>query len=238
MTTRRPCDPQGWNAGLLKALALPDGAFRLYVWLRLHARLDTGKVEISQLDLAKALNRGRSTIRTSLRILEQAGVCRMQFLRIPGARGWIQVTDDYWPYERVQPERDPELGSYLGRVRAILHERACVRCPFSAADDLLVREWYTRGIPLEHVSQAILLGCARKYVSWRNGGRHTPIASVHYFAPILVEIEDQKPAADYWDYIRERIERLERQWLNGKGPNGSAGNLVPPALKSPKEGSL
>ena len=46
--------------------------------------------------------------------------------------------DDYWPYERADSAPDdPELRSYLDRIRAMLGERACVRNPLSPADELL-----------------------------------------------------------------------------------------------------
>ena len=71
--TKKLPEPQRWKVGLRKALALPDGPFKLYVWLWLNARLDTGTVETSQGDIAGSLNKSRSTIRANLRTL--AHVC-------------------------------------------------------------------------------------------------------------------------------------------------------------------
>lgn len=218
MTTRRRYDPQRWNSGFRKALSLPDGPFKLYVWLWLNAPLDTGVVETTQGDLAQSLNKARGTIRANLRTLERAGVCRAKFQNSPVAPGWIQIADDYWPYERIDPEteEDPQLRPYVDKIRAMLNERSCIRSAFSAADDLLAREWYTRGVPIERVGQAILLGCARKYSSWRNGAPRAPIVSLRYFEEILAELEHQEIQADYWDYTRQRIERME-QLLHKEG---------------------
>lgn len=236
MTART--DPQRHNAGLVKALALADGPFKLYVWLRLNARLDTGALETTQGDLAQALDKARGTIRSSLRALERAGVCRIKFPRGgPAARGCIEITDDYWPYERVYaPMDDPGLRAYLDQIRAMLHERACVQCAFSADDARLARDWHARGVPAERIGQAILLGCARKYVSWRNGARRTSIVSLRYFELLLAELEDHHPAADYWDYTRDRIERFERKWRREAGDNGDVGHLPPPTQKPEREG--
>ena len=220
MSARQLRDPRGWNAGLLKALALPDGAFKLYVWLRLNARLDTGRLEISQSDLSRALNKARGTIRGNLRALEQAKVCHMNFPRNPYGRGWIQITDDYWPYERSDGATDdPALGPYLEQIRTILAARACIRTPMSTADELLARDWHAQGVTIEQVSQAVLTGCARKYVSWRNGAPRTPIASLAYFQPILTEVKEQNARCDYWDFIRHRIERMEKLWTSGEDPD-------------------
>jgi len=220
MNSRKLRDPRGWNVGLLKALALPDGPFKLYVWLRLNARIDTGGLETSQSDLSRTLQKARGTIRANLRTLEQAGVCRMKFPRNPHGRGWIEITDDYWPYEREGPAADdPAAGSYVEQVRQILSERACIRPPMSTADELLAREWHAQGVTIEQVSQAVLMGCARKYVSWRNGAPRTPIGSLAYFQPILAELKDQEAPGEYWEFTRHRIERMEKLWISWNDPD-------------------
>jgi DNA-binding MarR family transcriptional regulator len=222
MNSTKLRDPgEGWNVGLHKAFTLPDGPFKLYVWLRLNVRIDTGALEISQSDLSLALNKTRGTIRANLKTLEEAGVCRLKFSHDPQGRGWIEITDDYWPYEREQERKAdaPELVSYLEKIRNILDERACIRKPFSTTDELLAREWYAQGVTIECVGQAVLMGCARKYVSWRNGAPHTPIGSLHYFQPILEEVKEQNAPAEYWEYTRYRIERMEKLWISGKDPN-------------------
>jgi len=228
-------DPRGWNVGLLKALALPDGAFRLYVWLRLNARIDTGSLETSQSDLARALQKARGTIRANLRTLEQAEVCRMKFPRNPHARGWIEITDDYWPYEREGTD-DPAAGSYVEQVRQILAERACVRAPMSTADELLAREWQAQGVTIEQVSQAVLMGSARKYISWRNGAPRTPIGSLAYFQLILAEVKGQVAPREYWEFIRHRIERMEKLWISGDDPQRFTRPGTPGHTETPKGG--
>lgn len=220
MNSRKLRDPRGWNVGLLKALALPDGPFKLYVWLRLNARIDTGSLVTSQSDLSRALQKARGTIRASLRTLEQAEVCRMKFPRNPHGRGWIEITDDYWPYEREGPTTDdPATGSYVDQVRQILAERACIRTPMSTADELLAREWHAQGVTIEQVTQAVLMGCARKYVSWRNGAPRTPIGSLAYFQSILAEVKDQEAPGEYREFTRHRIERMEKLWISGNDPD-------------------
>jgi hypothetical protein len=220
MNSRKLRDPGGWNVSLHRALTLPDGAFKLYVWLRLNARMDTGALETSQSDLSRALKKARGTIRANLRTLEQADVCRMKFPRNPHARGWIQITDDYWPYERGEATaEDPALRAYLDQVRKILGARACIRTPLSTADELLARDWHAQGVKIEHVAQAVLIGCARKYVSWRNGAPPTPIGSLAYFQSILEEAKDQNAPDEYWEYTRFRIEQMEKLWISGEDPD-------------------
>lgn len=226
-------DPRGWNTGLVKALALPDGPFKLYVWLRLNARLDTGALEISQSDLAIALKKARGTIRANLKILEKAKVCRAKFPHNPQGRGWIEIADDYWPYERQRAATndDPEMISYLDQVRSILSARACIRQPLLQTDELLTRDWYARGITIEQIRQAVLMGCGRKYVSWRNGGPHTPIGSLAYFQSILEEVKEENSPPEYWEFIRTRIERTEKLWISGNDPDRFCRPYLPQAKK-------
>lgn len=240
MKAPEPRDPRGWNVGLIKALVLPDGPFKLYVWLRLNARLDTGAIEISQSDLALALKKARGTIRANLRTLEEANVCRTKFPHNPQGRGWIELTDDYWPYQR-QPSRttdDAEINSYIDQIRDILSERACIRKPLLRTDELLAREWYAQGIAIERVRQAVLMGCGRKYISWRNGGPHTPIGSLAYFQPILEELKEEETPADYWEFMRERIERIEKLWITGDDPDRFSRPCPPGRNHTEKQGVL
>lgn len=222
---RAPKQPE-WNTTLLKALQLPDGAFKLYVWLRLNAGPDTGVVEVSQYDLAAALGKARGTVRSNLTLLVKAGVIRAEFRRAPAARGRIQFTEEYWPYDRIDAEsEDPELTKYQHRIQAALAERACVRCAFSAADKLLAREWYERGLTVESIEHAILLGSARKYVSWRNGAPRVPIGSLRYFEPILAELEQIQTPAEYWQYTRYRLKRMEAHWQRGDRDDEVGGSM-------------
>ena len=228
MNSRKLRDPRGWNLGLLKALVLPDGPFKLYVWLRLNAHINTGSLQTSQSELSRALKKARGTIRANLKTLEQAQVCRMKFPRNPRGRGWIQITDDYWPYERGDGNTDdPELCSYLDQIRKMLAERACIRTPFSPTDELLARDWHAQGVTIEHVSQALLMGCARKYVSWRNGAPRVPIGSLAYFQSILAEVKDTNAPTEYWGFTRDLIERMEKLCVNGNDSDTTA-SLCPP----------
>lgn len=82
------------------------------------------------------------------------------------------------------------------------------------------------------MGQAILMGCGRKYVSWLNGAPRVPIGSLRYFEPILEEVQAQPAPAEYWDYLRFRLERMEKTWLEANGadacarPNAPAGKAL------------
>lgn len=226
---------QSWSQGVLEAITLPDGAFKLYVWLRLKARLDTGSLAISRQDLARALGKARGTIRAHLRALQQAGVCRMTFPRDPRARGCIEITDDYWPYERSAAADPAEVRGYVDRIRELLAERVCVRKSLRPSDELVARQWYAQGIPVERVRRAILLGCGRKYVAWLDGAAPVVIGSLRYFEPILAEVEAASVPPEYWDYVRLRVQRMERLWLEAQALGFRTASHET-AVKPPSEG--
>lgn len=215
---------KGWFAAgveVERALrVLSDGAFKLFIYLCLTARRDRGVLEVSQLELSQGLRRGPQSIRRGLREMEQAGVCRLTgFAPVPFCRGTIEITDEYWPYHRQTNEPDNDAGGeFVAAVGRILQERACVRTSFSTADVILARQWLDRGVTLEQVERAVLLGCARKYVSWRNhlGQGQAPISSLRYFEPVLEEVENLKISPDYWVYVRSRMERMEKLWIESR----------------------
>jgi DNA-binding Lrp family transcriptional regulator len=148
---------------------LSDGAFKLFVYLCLHARRDTGVMHTTQTELARGLKKSHGTIRKHLREMEKTGICQIRFGHDPRGQGMVQIADLYWPYRQggMQPATDAS-DAYVAAVRKMLDERACIRPCFSTADELLAREWFSHGVPLERIGQAILMGCGRKYVSWRN----------------------------------------------------------------------
>jgi hypothetical protein len=83
---------------------------------------------------------------------------------------------------------------------------------FSAANEKLALDMYRRSVSMEQISRAILLGCARKYVSMLNAGSRTPIASLQYFAEIVEEVSEPAIPESYWEPLRPKVARMEQQW--------------------------
>jgi len=219
-------NPHGWfaaGAEVQRAMdLLTDGAFKLFVYLCLNARRDTGVLEGSLTQLAKNVKKGQHTVRLYLREMEAASICRFRFNRSPLGRGVVEVSEQFWPYQkssRETPANDSAV--FIAEIRKILQTRACIRTLVSAADEILAREWFERGISLERIEQAILMGCIRKYVSWRNNQTRTMIASLKYFVPVLEELEKTKTDPEYWDYLRYRLVRMENEWKQTYGKSVS-----------------
>lgn len=221
-------NPHGWfaaGAEVQKAMSLlTDGAFKLFVYLCLNARRDTGMLEGSLTQLAKNVKKGQHTVRLYLREMEVAGICRAKFSHSPLGHGGVEITEEFWPYQKSaqEPSTDDSF-EFVAAIRRMLQARACVKTLVSAADEILARQWFDRGISLERVEQAILMGCIRKYVSWRNNQTRTMIGSLQYFVPVIEEVQNTKVDPEYWAYLRYRLVRMENQWKESFGKSASQG---------------
>jgi hypothetical protein len=194
---------------------LTDGAFKVFMHICLNAERKTGILYTTQVELARNLKKSHGTIRKHLVEMEGAGITRNSFSNSPRTRGSVQISPPYWPYES-EGEYKPDDGAdrFVSEIRTMVQERACVRSSFSTADEVLARQWFDTAVPLEQIRQAILLGCARKYVAWRNNPSvQGPISTLRYFTPILEEIAKQKLDPDYWEFLRSRIQRHEKLWI-------------------------
>jgi hypothetical protein len=232
-------NPKNWFAAGLEIQQameiLSDGAFKTFLYICLNARRDTGILRITQTDLARNLKKANGTIRKNLQEMESAGVlCLNKFRNSPVEPGTIQVAAGYWPYETAETEQVPDSAAdgFIAEIRKALAQRACVRSSFSTADEALARQWLHRGVSLDRVRQAILMGCGRKYVSWRNNpAAHGYISSLRYFDSVINEIEQQEIHPDYWGYVEFRLQRHEQLWIQSHkedcdlepaNPNGSS----------------
>lgn len=201
----------GWfAAGREVELALrllSDVAFKLFVWLCLHAERSRGSISASILAIAQALGKPETQIATALDELLHQGVCH----HLHGKT--IQIADRFWPYQRLcDPAAGLDSAAYIERIKQALLARACVRSVFSPADEKLATALHHRRVPFQHIERAILLGCMRKYLTLLNHDGGTPITTLHYFTGLLDEVESLKISPAYWQYVAFQVKRLEQQW--------------------------
>ena len=231
--------PRGWFAasdGVRAALELlSDGAFRLFVHLCLEADRRNGRVLTSYSELAREISRSRRVVISYVSELDQKGVCIVRAGRNQHTRTLIEVSDSYWPYlkqtssddlvgkNRAEAQSsDSKSNQYVERIRRWYLDAQCTASRFSPADRAKAVEFQSRGIPLELLEAALLLGAARKYVSWLNGGARAPIGSLEYFEPLVTEIQDQPISQTYREYLRRRTDQLAHQCKeSGIGTAGS-----------------
>jgi hypothetical protein len=210
-TSMRLKCPAGWFAAgreVAEAMGLlSDGAFKVFVWLCLHADRSRGTLPAEPKVIARVLGRAETEITAILDDLFQKEIC----CRL--SDGFIEIADRFWPYERSTPPLAAQhAGAYAGKVKQLMLARACVRSVFSAADHKLALQLYHRGIPFQVVERAIHLGCLRKCAALLNNQGGTPITSLHYFNHLVEEVQRLKISDEYWSYVAFRLQRLEEKW--------------------------
>jgi len=204
--------PTGWFAAgeeVMQALEILSAeAFRLYLYLCLHAERQTGRA-VWDAESAAHLFPCRSEEASGA----MAELCQRQVC-VPSGDATVEITDRFWPYEKpLLTEPGPGLARYIEQARHILHRPACVRASFSAADQRLAADFYQRGITLTQLERAIWLGCARKYMALLKGQPPMLITSLHYFIGLVDEVAAAKVADSYWLHVQRKAEQLERRWI-------------------------
>jgi hypothetical protein len=207
--------PTGWFAAgreFAQAITiLSDGAFKLYVYACLRAGRHTGCLRATLDELSRAMTRAPSTVAMDVDELEVRAVCCVA--RDEGSMFTLEICDRFWPYQRQQPPgRSGQEAEFVQKVRSLFLAPACVQASFSAADEKIAAGLHRRGVSQEQITRAILLGCARKYVSMINAGVHTPITSLQYFSDIVEEVRESAIPESYWEPLRTKVTRMEKQW--------------------------
>lgn len=219
--------PSGWFAAGLevaRALALlSDGAFRMYIHVCLNADRRTGRLRAEHGGLACALRKSRRSVVTYLDELRRHGVCHIQAAVNQHLGGEIEICDAFWPYEKApsSPKTDT-LAGYIEQVRRLLGARHCVGNVFAPADERLAAALFERKVPIEEIEHAVLLGCARKYVTLINRQGGNPIVSFSYFQNVIEEARELKMSAEYWRHLQMRVGQMEQQWDQMKAAAAAA----------------
>ena len=73
------------------------------------------------------------------------------------------------------------------------------------ADRRLAAELYDRGVLLDTVEDALILATARRAFRPADATHLAPIASLHYFLPVILEITNTPPEPGYLDYLRHKL---------------------------------
>ena len=209
--------PTGWFAAgreFAQAMTMvSDGAFKLYVHVCLTANRHTGRLLTSRDDLARAVRQSPERVTAALAELEDRTVCAVA--RSDSSNLALEISDRFWPYQK-QPNRGCTRGAeteFVEKVRVLFLAPACVQARFSAADEKIAVELHRRGVQLEQMARAILLGSARKYVAMINAGVRAPITSLQYFADVIDEVIRSPIPESYWEPLRAKVTRMEQRWL-------------------------
>ena len=109
-----------------------------------------------------------------------------------------------------------EEDAYVAAVRDGFLATGCTKGKFGIGDEKSAKAMKERGVSLEQVQEALLLGAFRKYGSWLNGGSPDSIGSLTYFELLLSEIHDRPLPSGYREYLHTKVAQLARIWEETK----------------------
>jgi hypothetical protein len=207
--------PFRWKTSSDKAVSPFGLRYALAFHLRLEADRRTGRMEAVQTELAKAIGKSRRIVGKYIEELERKQVCTVRPGRNQYARTRFEIRDGFWPYRRmheIEVSKGQLPHAYVDAVKSRFLALGCTVGKFSARDGQFAQELYRRGVPLETVQDALLMGGVRKYVSWLNGGSPQPIGSLAYFSALVSEIEERPLPEGYRDYLQGKVAQLARAW--------------------------
>lgn len=206
--------PTGWFAAGQEVAAalemLSAEAFKLYLYLCLHAERHTGRIAWQPGAVVRLFRGGGEVVPAALEEL-----CRQQVCGRADASA-VEICDRFWPYEKAAANSGTDLAGYVEQVRQMLLRPACGRASFSAADERLAGHFQRRGVTLTELQRAIWLGCARKYVALRNGQTPLFITRLHYFSGLVEEVVSTRVSESDWRHVQRKTEQLERRWIGNQ----------------------
>lgn len=80
------------------------------------------------------------------------------------------------------------------------------------ADERLAVSWHARGVPLETVRHAILIGCVRTSMALIDRPATQPVRPLRYFEPLLREVQRESFPTSYWRHLEVNLGRCEDSW--------------------------
>ena len=75
-------------------------------------------------------------------------------------------------------------------------------------DRRLAGDLYRRGVTLSIIEQSMVLAAARRCFRAPDVPPLSPIRSLHYFIPVIEEVSTNPPSADYFKYLKMKLEKI------------------------------
>ena len=227
---------KGWfpaGESFLNAMSvLSDRTFKLFVFVCLSADRETATYTASFARLAAVLGRSRHAVDAYLAELQDKRVCLVSHVPYVGIT--FRVMDPYWPYEGVggDPVIQTNDGPYVEAVRNLFLGLGCTSGRFGPPEVGEAHNLEKRGITLNELEDAMIVGACRKYASWLSNGPSDPIASLRYFESLIEEIRERPFPPGYREHLRMEVKKLTDQWdcareQNRQLPAGASSGAIP-----------
>jgi hypothetical protein len=99
-----------------------------------------------------------------------------------------------------------DLALYVQRVLDLYRRSPDTRGYCRTADRRLAETLHQRGVPLTLVRAALILAAARRRARAPGAPPLVPVASLHYFLPIIEEVLSDPPDPAYIDLLSSRLQ--------------------------------
>jgi hypothetical protein len=96
---------------------------------------------------------------------------------------------------------------YVAQLLA-LYRRAPGVAGVRRADRRLAAELHDRRVSLDLIEAALLLASVRRIFRPRDAPPLAPVATLHYFLPVIDELRATPPEPGYLDYLRHKLASL------------------------------
>ncbi len=106
--------------------------------------------------------------------------------------------------EENQISREEYVQKVLSAYRRTPGTAGTARRP----DRLLAVQLHERGVPLAVVENALVLAAARRFIRPPGSPALGTIRSLAYFSPVIEEVLELRVSPDYFQYLRQKIQRF------------------------------
>jgi hypothetical protein len=79
---------------------------------------------------------------------------------------------------------------------------------FSRYDRAIAQTWFDQQIPLPVIHQAMILAQVRRAARNPDQPNLGPIRSLHYFAPVISEVQSDPFPPKYFEYLQRKLRQL------------------------------
>lgn len=100
---------------------------------------------------------------------------------------------------------DSRQDRYVREVLTLYRQTPGTRGRATTADRRLAEDLHHEGVPAELVRAALLLATARRAARPPDAPPLPTVNSLHYFLPVLQEIQQHPPDPDYLHYLEARL---------------------------------
>jgi hypothetical protein len=105
-------------------------------------------------------------------------------------------------------ERPISPEEYLDKILSAYRRTPGTAGTIRRPDRLLAAQLHERGVPLMTVENALVLAAARRMIRPAGSPPLTTIRSLAYFLPVIEEVLSLRVSPDYFQHLRQKIERL------------------------------